>query len=518
MLSDDPDRLDVFQMALAQSGKKDWLLVDAAELPTVTYRAGLEGRQPMGWLTAANGHELKETEILGLLEEVARAHRVFYLHPGYGRIYEGFYAEPVGSIFELKLRGKDPLDVPALADGSRQVAEQFWTAKWDKELSVLVPPQSSSTMPARLAKYGLVPASRESDGLLAGWCSIPLDAWAVALQRGGHLHEAQTRLEQALLLNSNNVSSRITRACNTNLQAGARLGIQDISKLADRMGTVDRITNTLSNCGPVDEPTVDFLVGSMFYNHDLLIEAAEQLDRARVLAPGVVAPELDLAEIYNELRMPERCLPLVRHMREEMRNVMTNQAVDLNLAFLESNSWLMQTNREKALGALQSAMAKYPGDFQVQNRILHAYISLNDFTNALGIVNSQLADSPNDVARLDIKAALLMQTGRPSEALPVLDRILMMTNLPDALINRALAQISIQNFALAKVDLAALQKQGLETPLVDFGLALEAEHDLDTNSACRYFQLCLNNTPSNAPLWRKANAHLLALAPPATTR
>lgn len=520
VLSDDPEKLMVFQAALArQQNARDWLAVDTRMLPTVQYRARLEQRQPAGWLTDKTRHELNPVEMLRLLEQVAHTNRMFYLHPSYGYFFEGFYLEPAGPIYELKLRGKEPLDIPPLPDAAIKANEQFWTGLWDKELAGMIPPSHRPTgLEAKLVKYGLTSAPREQDRLLGEWFSISLEAWAVILQKQNHLQDAKARADQALQLNTNNTSARITLACNAALQAGARMSLADVRKVADQLGDPDRVHAFLNNGGPFDEPTLCYVLGCAFFNHGLLVQAAEQLERVRTLVPDSPAPELALAEIYNRLQMPDRSRSLISHVREEVRKAPANSSLDLDLALMESYSWLLQTNVANAREALESVVKQHPDDPQIASRVTSAYLAFSDVTNALDLINERLAKSPDDVSSLSAKAATLLQAGRSAEAIPILDHILALTNLPAARVNRAFARLLTQDFARAKSDLNELENDGHASGMVDFGLALAAEHDLDTNSARRYLLLCLSNTPSGAPLWYQANTHLQMLKPAATVK
>ena len=517
VLSDFPEKLRVFEVALARYGRRDWVAVDTRVLSSVKYRAQLEKQQPVGWLTDKNRRELSPAETTQLLEEVARNERLFYLPPSYGHFFEVFYIEPAGSILELKLRNKDPFNVPPLSTNTLQANEKFWAAHWKAEFAACSVHRESSAWTKKMAKCGLIPAGCEQDQVLGDWVSLPLDEWAVELQKQGHLLDAQVRLDQALQLNTNNISARITFACNTNLQAGLRLGLQDINVVLGQIGNPDRITNILNNCGPYDEPTMDFLAGSLLFSHGLLIQAAEQLERARVLAPGALPPDVALAEIYNQLRMPDRSRAMIDQIRQETRSVSTNSALDLNLALLESSSWLMQTNLANARQSLQAVVKKHPDDPEVASRVFSTYLAFGDVTNALDLLEERLTKMPDDVQTLNAKATVLMQAGHPADALPVLDHILLLTNLTAARVDRAFAQLDLQNFALAKGDLMQLQSAGSSPDSVNFGLALVAEHYTDTNAARHYFQLCLSNTPTEGALWQQAHAHLQAMGPvPAT--
>src|SRR5665213_978518 len=128
VLGDDASKLAVFQAALShQSESRRWLAVDINSLPLPAYRAALERRQPLGWLTAQNRHELKPLDMLRLLNQLAQTNRIFYLQPTPGHyFFELFCPQPHDALVELKFYEKDqagglPLSPPALAAG-----EKFW--------------------------------------------------------------------------------------------------------------------------------------------------------------------------------------------------------------------------------------------------------------------------------------------------------------------------------------------------------------------------------------------------------
>mgnify|MGYP003352275455 CR=1 FL=1 len=49
-----------------------------------------------------------------------------------------------------------------------------------------------------------------------------------------------------------------------------------------------------------------------------------------------------------------------------------------------------------------------------------AFLAFGDSTNALALIESQLAKNPDNLAALNNQGALLIQTHRAAEALPVL--------------------------------------------------------------------------------------------------
>ena len=141
------------------------------------------------------------------------------------------------------------------------------------------------------------------------------------------------------------------------------------------------------------------------------------------------------------------------------------------------------------------------------------YVGLGDLTNALQLADAQLAKMPDDATSLNTKAMILLQAGRTTEAIGLLDHVLMLTNLPSARLNRALGSLANRDFRQAESDLHELENEGNDSAVINFGFALVAQHSNDTNQALHYLQLCLTNTPAGSPLWQQANAHLRMLQP-----
>jgi tetratricopeptide (TPR) repeat protein len=150
---------------------------------------------------------------------------------------------------------------------------------------------------------------------------------------------------------------------------------------------------------------------------------------------------------------------------------------------------------------------------QIVYGVIGAYLAFGDFTNALQLVNTNLARSPDDVASLNIQAAILIQSGDAAAAIPVLDHILTLTNLPEARLTRAIARLACKDFEAAETDFRELEKSGKDPGRVGYGLAAIAEQRHDTNRAAHYLRLCLTNTPPGTILWDKASARLRTLEP-----
>lgn len=147
------------------------------------------------------------------------------------------------------------------------------------------------------------------------------------------------------------------------------------------------------------------------------------------------------------------------------------------------------------------------------SRALLVYLSLGDFTNALQLINTKLAQTPDDVPSLNTKAVMLFQSGNAAAAIPVLDHILTLTNLPESRLTRAIVQFQCENYTAAETDYRELEKSGGPLGPVYFGLAAIATQRHDTKQAIYYLQSCLTNTLPGATLWQQASNRLQALGP-----
>jgi predicted Zn-dependent protease len=335
----------------------------------------------------------------------------------------------------------------------------------------------------------------------------------VTLQKQGRWPAAQVRLEEARQLMANNLSASRNLNCNTNFQSGVPLQLADMLQVAEDMGGIGRLHSLMASCGPLDEPAMDYLMGNLLLKEGCPWQAAEQMERVKTLVPGALEPELILADVFNQLQMPGRSGPIISHLRAEAAKLPPNSTLDLNLALLEVGMSILETNRAGARETLAALLAEHPDNPVIASRAASAYLALGDLTNALRVADAQLARTPNDVLCLHKKAVILMQCGRSGEAIPLLDHILTITNLPPVRVSRAFAYLALENFGLAENDFRAAETEGNTSPAVSLGLAAVAEHNHDTNQAVHYLRLCLTNSPNHSSLWKQANARLQSLVP-----
>jgi tetratricopeptide (TPR) repeat protein len=404
--------------------------------------------------------------------------------------------------------------MPPLTATATAASEAFWTGAWQQELSRLAaaPPPRPNFWQKQIRRCGFTPAPIYQNNLLAEWYSRSLTAWGVALQQQGHLSKARLRLEQALRLNTNNFSARISLACNTQLQTGHNAEFTGVDKDASQFGSPERLRRLLNKCGPFDDPVYCYQLGVVFQKGGMAWQAAEQFERSRFLAPDALTPELALAELYDRLHCADRSGPLINHLLEATRKLPADNPLNLEVTLLEAASWLAQTNSSKASSVLDSVLRQHADDVQVENSVITLYLRYGDFTDSFRVLNARLATSPDDLTNLIQQLKILILAGQTAATLPVLDHILALTNLPEIRLERALARLDAQaNLAAAEADIHELEKIGNQPGLVGYGRAMLAEHQQETNHAAQYLRLCLSNTPPGTIFWQNARARLQAI-------
>jgi len=525
LLGDNVAQLAAVQAALARAPKAGrWQVVDLPALAAPDYRAVLERQQPLGWLTESNRHDLNVVEEFRLLGQLAQTHRLFFLQPGPGQLlFEQFAPQPAGLVAELKLPApglavEPPLPALALAAG-----EKFWAAAWSQQIEPLVPPMSQSRSPleyvSQAASRGLMlePVSMPEREALAGWYSCALDAWGVALQRAGKLSAAQRRFEQALALVATNWSADINLQANTNLQAGHKLAMDGLEIFRAQFQSFPALAQALKAGGPVDEPVVCFELGRSYEALNWPRQARQQLERARILAPGILLPEFALAEFYSRCRLDDQVFALVKQLRPQLAALPANQmeVAAIKLDLLEAKAWMSQTNRVHAGKILQSILNRHPGDRAAADQVWGAYLNFGDFTNALALLTQQLAGDPDNPTLLNNQAGLLLLLGKTGQAVTVFQHSLAITNLPAMRLNLAAAYLQNQDLPAAEAEYHRLEAQPADVYLVHAGLADIAAQRHDTNLAIHHLEICLTNAPPGSARWQEVRARLDALQVPA---
>ena len=501
IVSDFTEKLLVFQAA--QAGRPDraqWLPVDIRCLPVLAYRQRLERVLPGNWLKLTNRQDLTVKEVQQMLDVVATSNRVFYLQPGSGVLFERFYPQPAGLVFELK-RLEAPHPSPLAAATLRQ-NEKFWDDMVARLQSTPVSGGLFESSPARTFEtfFRLVPAVARQNLVLNEWYSMGLNTWGVELQRNGLLPGAQVRFNQALTLNSNNWVARINLGCNSNLQAGTKMTLANAANLFNESGSLQNFSQIMSRLGPLDEPGACYRLGTDYQHAGMFRLALRQFDRAHTLAPDPLVPQFALAQLYVRYRMNDQAMATINHLRGQIEKLPDRAKLGVELSLLEADAWLAQSNYAGAVSVLHNVVQQHPDDAEILKRISQAYFVFGDLTNAAQVVTSLLDREPDNVPALMIQSGIFLQARQADRAIPVLNHILALTNHPSAKLARGMAYAEIRNYPAARADFLDLENSLPNGFLAESGLAQLAELQHDTNQAVYYLKLCLSNAPpKNVP-------------------
>jgi predicted Zn-dependent protease len=421
-------------------------------------------------------------------------------------------------VAELKLFATNAVSPPPLTPEVIAGNEQFWDGFTPqlKSLEGTGQKVENRALQKLEKKLHLEPVVSGQAAWLKEWYAMALNSWGVELQRAGRLEAAGRRFEQAARLDPDNWIARANLFCNTNLLAGKTLGMGDVTGLASQLRSLQSFSLMLGRFGPMDEPSLCYLLGGIYVQSGLIRQGMIQLERAAALAPKVPAPQLALAATYARCGLRDQCLQSIGKAREMMKGSPDYPVVDVELSVLEARVNLSGTNLAASRQVLQALLGRYPGDTKVEGRVFQSYVSFGDLTNAESLVSGMLSQQPDDLGIQMVQSGILIRTGRAAAAIPMLDRILENTNSLPARMNRAIAYLQVSNTAAAKMDLAELQTAGASPFLVNIALAELALREGDTNQAIRNYTTALTNAPAGSVQRQFVQSQIEKLGQPPT--
>jgi tetratricopeptide (TPR) repeat protein len=510
VLSDFADRLTVFRAALAHhSETRAWMAVDVSALSSMDYRAWLQRQHPALGVPSPDHRNLSPAEIRDWIDRLATTHRIFYLHPSFGQLFEAFYLVPSGAAYELRPFVTDTVRPPPLPGGLMEQNEKAWADMLTQidSLPLTGRPKESSF----LKSLRLEPVAFVQGEVLKSWYSLTLNGWGVQLQRAGKLPEARQLFERAIALNPTNLIAQCNLFCNTNLQAGSAMNLAVAARLVNGLANLGTANSLLNRLGPADEPAFCFALGNSYNLARFPRQAMQQFERAAELAPAELAPKFELLSLYTRTRLAGRATGLIKLLHEQMSSVPATDATQLKLALLEADFHRSQNNLATARQILNGLIEIHTDDIAALESVVRAYIVMQDFSNAAAAFDNYLAKSPNHPFLLQAKSELLIQSGQPAAAIPLLNRILEFTNYPPAKFNRAIAYLRVTNYAAAQADFLDLTNAAVDLPTIEYGLAESALGFGETNLAVHYLNRCLVKTPKFSPVWNKVAAKLKEL-------
>lgn len=508
VLSDDPVRLTVLRAALVRDMRAPQCVpVHVTALPQPAYRRHLARQYPHQWTDPslhvnADGNAaprrgapfLNTAGCFQLLLHLARSNRLFCLQPSFGVLLEQFDLHPRGLLFEMK-----PLPAGGFGGLPLSAAELQQNAVfWQRVRTGGIPPvrrlvhTPAANRPGwekRLLAMGHlempVPGVVR---LLAQWYSTAATAWGTYLQRHDRWQEAADWFTVAEQLQPANLAAVVNLECNRNRQAGIPLTVTRPRAIQDYLDQIRNWTPLLTEIGVFDEPSACYHLAMNLAEGQLFRQACRQMERVTQLAPGYLPARIRFAQLLNRCQLPDRALAVAAEVEAHPARERLGMQGDVELAFVQAQSWFALTNHGRAHGRLMELLNRYPGDAAVLDQTVAVLAANRDFTNALRLADERVRLAQDDPYAHIYKGTLAVMAGEFSNAITSLTRALALTNALPARVNRAFAYMYTGELDAAEADYRALLRDHPTDHQAWRGLAEIALRRQDTNAAVYYYE------------------------------
>lgn len=522
--TDTPRRLYFVQEALAQAGRSaEYVPVDTLALSSPDYHRYLHRKYPRQWpllVDATNNNVLDPHGLLGVMELLAKTKAIYYLHPSFGYYFEVFYLEPHGLVYQMKNLPEDTL-LPRLPDARLQAEnEAFWASTEQETLPAIlkatVPPDTFATRhefgQRLMARLHIQPEANYNDLLAGQYYSRSLNYWGGQLQQVRALVPAAAHFETALKLNPDNLAASVNLAFNHDLQAG-RPAVLDLDKTSpDQWGRYHAWEEIQTACGPFDEPSFCFAAGGFYMQGSLWCQAIAAFTRVREFLPDNLPTLTSLGQLYVFSHRPELALAALREPRLHPERFGLNETNSTEVNLVASAAYLQQTNLARGIPLLEGEVNHHPDDVNLLTVATQVFLGQGLLTNALHVINLQLARTPDDPVWLFGQGYVHMRLKQYPQAIASLSRVIaLQTNSYDALFNRAVAYLNTGDFKAARSDYAQLEAAYPKSFQVAYGLGEIAWQQRDTNAAVQHYGVYLENAPTNSAEFKMIRGRLATL-------
>ena len=525
ILADSADSILLVQSELARSGRdRSYVFIDTHLLQTKfekgdfyyekQVRESLKTKFPDVFTddSLPKPKRLNKFSLLSVLADVKKKgdYPIYYLHHSFGLYFEVFYPNQKGLVTELLAYDEGQVEPPPLTSSAVESNQAFWN-----EVA---------------AKLGEATGARSptSRGLNA-WCSREQNVWAVSLQRAGRFEEAKAAFERCLIWNPENLCAKVNLRQNKILrgEAGAEPAVftsEENQSIQKNYRGDERLM--LAN-GPVDAPEFCRLLGSklsqggQWANHR---QAMLQYKRASVLDPSNIETKLLYAESLWVSGFPEESLKQIESIRTE--NLHLSPAQKTGLIRLEAWGHYEMGNKAAAAGdearqaasfktgeeILQSALADDPNNEVYLDTLFRFYMFTEQNEEALKLLDRHLAISPNASYLLQNKAVVHMQMGQYAEAVKLSNQVIEADPKNfDARLNRAISLYRMNDHENAKLDYEAVAEALPDHHAVYYGLGQIAKASDDVSTAVSHFERYLELAPSETDQYREIRKMLTEL-------
>jgi Flp pilus assembly protein TadD len=527
VLSDDSRKLFLAEAALTQAGRSgNYFFLDTDMLTYPGYHAFQQKLHAEAWPALV---EPQRTNAVGgrilvnLLARLTETNTINYLHPSFGYYFEVFDQRPQGLSLNLKFYPTNSISGPTFTETEIARNEKFWNqnkASLDRLARFINPPAASTNVALKqavLKKLHIRFQPNATATALGSFYSQGLNFWGVQLNRAGKLKEAQHHFESAIALFPENIAARNNLALNSQLKTGEAVEIRFPKSMEEELGRYRSWVQVLRDTGPFDDPTHCFSLALTFAQGNLYRQAAQQLERVHTLAPDNAQASFWLARLYIMNQMPAKSQALLAGLRDRAEDLAAAGIRRIDFMQTEVSTLFVDNKSDEANQLLQKLIEKNPKDQEVLATVVQISSVFKSYTNALLALDQLLKLNPDDIPALTSKGVFNLQAGNFSNAIPPLNRVLSLQSTNYGVqLYRAVAYLKSEKLDEAQKDYEQLQKVFPNSNDVNSGLGEIAWLRKDTNSAVRYYELCLKNVPAGSDQAKFFSDRINSLKTPAS--
>lgn len=412
LLSDDPYALAVVQAHLGGTAKaNEYVFVNTGALEQPAYHDKLRQRYGERWPDLVPDEEqearakLFQPELQAAVHSLAKSNVVVYLHPSFGYFFEAVYPRPNGESYRLHPFSPEQYFAPPLSQEQIAANEAYW--------------KNSAEYISRIKEL------QERKSLDAAWIaryySRALNTWGVEMQRSGKVKEAEPFLADAFKLNTNNVPARVNHEFNQAFQAGSTIPRLAGKSLEERFGAYRSWDRILADNGPFEHPHFCEPLGMNLLGQGQYRQAALQFSRVLHYQPTNFVSRISFVKSLIGGNWLDEAMAQLDAM-EKVGTLSNAEKVDI--AVMRAAAYFGNREYTKAEETLKAARAAMPEQTGIGESMFEFYRQTGNLTNALAVINEQLARTPTNVVIHLQKAELLLSANNLKAAHETLDRVL----------------------------------------------------------------------------------------------
>ena len=466
------------------------LLVNGSMARHAWYRHRLQRLHGSRWPELgqfANATQDVAVHFLSVLRHATGQHRAFIAEPNLSFITEAFELRPTGLIFRLVPFGKKAVESTPLTDAEAAEIGTFWS-------------QNTAAINALGNSRNLgLPALRQ----LSDFWSRQANLNGVQLQESGRLDAARPLFDLSLRINPDNGAAKVNQTVNTALKAHQPLPTDVAKPISGRYPLV-----TLTYEGPADEPVFLQNIARLLQSstEPFARSVLLRLNRAHQLAPDSIPIAIAYAEACRDSGVPDRALTAVRALKNHGGLKPQDASTLLRL---EANALLSQNEFNAAETLLIDARRTAPVDPAPLDLLSQLYTMTGRTNQALEMIDLWQGLRPTDLTVSLRRSRLLMNLNQFEEALVILEKVLKAQ--PENELGReqrGSCLLRLKRLDEARKDFEFLARRFPERDGVQFTLGAIAERKNDKPLAISYYKRYLDLAPSDSQEAAQVRAHL----------